>query len=211
MSEQRYKELTCHVDCLKELSLNDFTSFSKQRAEGILANTSMSLHEQAELLKLHTCHQQTKGSEPCGHPEPFTRFPEDAIHSFESMQLKEQILKGIKSYGIESPSAVQQCGVKPIKDGNDVVLQAPVGTGKTVALCVGMLERVDPSHHSLQALVVCPSHEEAEHTDALLSHVGEHMAEGSSWFSATFFGRTRMRQDDQKLDKGVIIAAGTPV
>eukprot|EP00668_Euglena_longa_P001862 GGOE01002183.1.p1 GENE.GGOE01002183.1~~GGOE01002183.1.p1 ORF type:complete len:441 (+),score=37.02 GGOE01002183.1:54-1376(+) len=210
MSEQRYKELTCHVSSLKGLSLDDFTSFSQNRAENILASTSLSLHQQAEILKLHTIQQQTKG-EVCHHPEPFTHYPEEAIGSFESMQLKEEIRKGIHSYGIECPSAVQQCGIKPIQQGKDVVLQAPVGTGKTVALCIGMLERVDPAHHAVQALVVCPSHEEAEHTDALLSHVGELMAEGNTWFSATFFGRTRMRQDDQKLDKGVIIAAGTPV
>uniref|UniRef100_A0A2N9F925 DEAD-box RNA helicase Q domain-containing protein n=1 Tax=Fagus sylvatica TaxID=28930 RepID=A0A2N9F925_FAGSY len=53
------------------------------------------------------------------------------VTSFNDMGLKEELLRGIYSYGFDKPSAIQQRAVVPILLGRDVIAQAQFGTGKT--------------------------------------------------------------------------------
>eukprot|EP00420_Gonyaulax_spinifera_P015238 CAMPEP_0197891918 /NCGR_PEP_ID=MMETSP1439-20131203/29871_1 /TAXON_ID=66791 /ORGANISM="Gonyaulax spinifera, Strain CCMP409" /LENGTH=54 /DNA_ID=CAMNT_0043512057 /DNA_START=90 /DNA_END=251 /DNA_ORIENTATION=- len=39
------------------------------------------------------------------------------FESFDDYDLKENLLRGIYSYGFEKPSAIQQRGIKPLLDG----------------------------------------------------------------------------------------------
>jgi hypothetical protein len=52
--------------------------------------------------------------------------------SFDEMNLKPDLLKGIYAYGFEKPSAIQQRAIRPIVTGRDVIAQSQSGTGKTV-------------------------------------------------------------------------------
>jgi len=52
--------------------------------------------------------------------------------TFDDMNLKPDLLKGIYAYGFEKPSAIQQRAIKPIIRGRDVIAQSQSGTGKTV-------------------------------------------------------------------------------
>lgn len=56
--------------------------------------------------------------------------------SFDAMNLKPDLLKGIYAYGFEKPSAIQQRAIKPIVRGRDVIAQSQSGTGKTVGIFV---------------------------------------------------------------------------
>ena len=47
--------------------------------------------------------------------------------TFDLMDLKEDLLRGIYAYGFEKPSAIQQRAVKPILMGRDVIAQAQSG------------------------------------------------------------------------------------
>lgn len=47
--------------------------------------------------------------------------------TFDSMDLKELLLRGIFAYGFERPSAIQQRAVKPMMSGRDVIAQAQSG------------------------------------------------------------------------------------
>jgi hypothetical protein len=51
--------------------------------------------------------------------------------SFEEMNLKPDLLKGIYAYGFEKPSAIQQRAIIPIVQGHDTIAQSQSGTGKT--------------------------------------------------------------------------------
>ena len=53
------------------------------------------------------------------------------IESFDDMGLKEDLLRGIYSYGFEKPSAIQQRAIKPLILMRDTIAQAQSGTGKT--------------------------------------------------------------------------------
>jgi translation initiation factor 4A len=52
---------------------------------------------------------------------------DEITSSFDDMNLKEDLLRGIYAYGFEKPSAIQQRAVKPILMGRDVIAQAQSG------------------------------------------------------------------------------------
>merc|ERR1711939_290938 len=55
----------------------------------------------------------------------------EACATFDEMNLKEDLLRGIYAYGFEKPSTIQQRGIVPIVRGHDTIAQAQSGTGKT--------------------------------------------------------------------------------
>ena len=46
------------------------------------------------------------------------------IESFNEMNLKEELLRGISAYGFERPSAIQQRAILPVIKGHDVMFRA---------------------------------------------------------------------------------------
>jgi superfamily II DNA/RNA helicase len=65
--------------------------------------------------------------------------------SFEDMNLKDQLLRGIYSYGFERPSVLQQKVIKSIILNLDTIAQAQSGTGKTATFTIGLLQNIDTS------------------------------------------------------------------
>ena len=63
--------------------------------------------------------------------------------TFEDMQLKESLLRGIYAYGYESPSAVQSRAIVQICKGRDTIAQAQSGTGKTATFSISTLQVID--------------------------------------------------------------------
>jgi hypothetical protein len=53
---------------------------------------------------------------------------DEAIETFDGMDLPEALLRGIYSYGFEKPSAIQQRAIKPTMLGRDLIAQAQSGT-----------------------------------------------------------------------------------
>eukprot|EP00967_Tisochrysis_lutea_P133710 scaffold235097_cov31-Tisochrysis_lutea.AAC.2 len=72
------------------------------------------------------------------------------IESFDDMGLKEDLLRGIYSYGFEKPSAIQQRAIKPLIMMRDTIAQAQSGTGKTATFTIGEQLRFSSSHTPLR-------------------------------------------------------------
>ena len=60
--------------------------------------------------------------------------------SFENLSLKEELLRGVFSYGFENPSIIQSKAVPTFVSGKDLIAQAQSGTGKTGACIIGSLQ-----------------------------------------------------------------------
>ena len=82
--------------------------------------------------------------------------------NFEEMGLKEDLLRGIFTYGFEKPSAIQARAIKPIIEGKDVIAQAQSGTGKTATFTIGALESIDKTVRDTQVLILSPTRELAQ-------------------------------------------------
>jgi ATP-dependent RNA helicase len=104
--------------------------------------------------------------------------PETAnVLSFDDMNLKPALLRGIYSYGFERPSAIQQRSIKPIIQGRDVIAQSQSGTGKTAVFSIAALQLLEErsSANSVQVLVLSPTRELAEQSSRVITALGEYM------------------------------------
>jgi len=126
--------------------------------------------------------------------------------SFDSMNLPDNLLRGIYGYGFEKPSLIQQKAIVPIKDGRDILAQAQSGTGKTGAFSIGAMCRIDTNLKKPQVLVLVPTRELAQQIESVATNLGQHL--GLSVYSAT--GGTPLTSDLRALEKGVQFIIGTP-
>ncbi|GHP07169.1 hypothetical protein PPROV_000591200 [Pycnococcus provasolii] len=126
--------------------------------------------------------------------------------SFESMNLKEDLLKGLYEYGYERPSAIQQRAIVPIIQGRDVIAQAQSGTGKSSMIALAACQVASTSHRDPQVLILSPTRELAEQTGTLARQLGEYMAINTH----CCIGGKSLGEDIKKLEAGVQVVSGTP-
>src|ERR1700681_2909289 len=79
--------------------------------------------------------------------------------TFADLGLSESTLQALRDVGYESPSPIQEQAVPALLEGRDVIGQAQTGTGKTAAFGLPIMEYIDPTEPSLQALVLTPTRE----------------------------------------------------
>lgn len=95
--------------------------------------------------------------------------------TFDEMNLKPDLLKGIYAYGFEKPSAIQQRAIKPIVLGRDVIAQSQSGTGKTAVFSISSLQLLDQTSRDVQVLVLSPTRELAEQSQKVMQSLGDFM------------------------------------
>ena len=79
----------------------------------------------------------------------------EVIPTFDSMGLREDLLRGIYAYGFEKPSAIQQRAIRPLLKGRDVIAQAQSGTGKTATFSISILQSIDTTVRETQVILAC--------------------------------------------------------
>jgi len=129
------------------------------------------------------------------------------VHSsFEEMDLDDNILRGVYSFGFERPSGIQQRSIMPIIQGHDIVAQAQSGTGKTGAFSIGALQRMNPNLSAIQCLVLAPTRELVQQIYTVMSSISKFMKINVS----CFIGGTQVTDDIKALNEGTHLAIGTP-
>jgi ATP-dependent RNA helicase DeaD len=83
----------------------------------------------------------------------------DDAPGFSDLGLGSKVLKVLSDVGYESPSAIQTQTIPHLLEGRDVIGLAQTGTGKTAAFALPILDRLDLSQKSPQALVLAPTRE----------------------------------------------------
>ena len=104
-----------------------------------------------------------------GEPVP------DEILEWTDANLKDDIVRGIFSYGYEHPSPIQSKSVSPIVSGKDVIAQAQSGTGKTGAFAISTLEVIDETSNCHQAILLSPTRELAIQSRDVIKSIGSNM------------------------------------
>ncbi|GFH05600.1 ATP-dependent RNA helicase, partial [Haematococcus lacustris] len=128
------------------------------------------------------------------------------ITSFDHMNLKEELLRGLYAYGFEKPSAIQQRAVLPIVAGRDVIAQAQSGTGKSSLIAVTTCQLLDITMREVQVLILSPTRELACQTEKVILAVGEYM----NVQAHACIGGKSLGEDIRKLENGVHAVSGTP-
>uniref|UniRef100_A0A8C6W2G6 Eukaryotic initiation factor 4A-III n=1 Tax=Nannospalax galili TaxID=1026970 RepID=A0A8C6W2G6_NANGA len=122
----------------------------------------------------------------------------DVTPTFDTMGLREDLLRGIYAYGFEKPSAIQQRAIKQIIKGRDVIAQSQSGTGKTATFSISVLQCLDIQ---VTALWLSP----CVLLQGLLA-LGDYM----NVQCHACIGGTNVGEDIRKLDYGQHVVAGTP-
>lgn len=127
--------------------------------------------------------------------------------TFDAMQLKPDLLKGIYAYGFEKPSAIQQRAIRPIIRGRDVIAQSQSGTGKTAVFSISALQLLDESSRDVQVLILSPTRELAEQTKKVITTLGDFL---NAKCHACIGGKS-LGEDLKQLERGgTQIVSGTP-
>lgn len=131
---------------------------------------------------------------------------DNVVYSFDDLNLKQEIVRGIFGYGYEAPSAIQQRAILPIIEGRDVLAQAQSGTGKTATFTISALQNIDQNERATQALILAPTRELALQIQNVISQIGLYL----NVTVHASIGGTSMSDDIEALRSGVQIVVGTP-
>ena len=131
---------------------------------------------------------------------------DETVETFDELNLKPELLRGIYGYGFEKPSAIQQKAILPIIKQRDVIAQAQSGTGKTAAFAIGSLQLVDATKDEIQCLVLSPTRELAQQTSIVYQFLGECLKVKVT----LLIGGTKVGADLDKLKEGPQVLVGSP-
>jgi len=84
-----------------------------------------------------------------------------SIKSFEELNLKPALLKGVYAMGFNAPSRIQETALPALlaDPPHNMIAQSQSGTGKTAAFVLAMLSRVDTDLRHPQVLCLSPTYE----------------------------------------------------
>jgi superfamily II DNA/RNA helicase len=97
------------------------------------------------------------------------------IRSWDDLNLKHELLRGIYAYGFEIPSEIQKKAILPIILKRDIIAQAQSGSGKTGTFSIGVLENIDLTQQKTQAIILAPTHELAKQIAGVIQSLGNMM------------------------------------
>ena len=126
--------------------------------------------------------------------------------SFDQLEIKENLLRGIYAYGFEKPSIIQHKSIPTLMKGTDIIAQAQSGTGKTGAFSIGSLSRVDEELKDSQVIILSPTRELADQTFKVITELSNYM----DITSCKVVGGTRVQDGIQDLRKNPQVIVGTP-
>lgn len=125
--------------------------------------------------------------------------------TFESMGLKENLLRGIYTYGFERPSRIQQYTIPIIKSRRDLIAQSQSGTGKTGSFTSGVLQIIDETKKYPQAIIIAPTRELSQQIEYVAQELGKFLKINT----ALSVGGTKVSENIERVRNAHIII-GTP-
>ncbi len=134
--------------------------------------------------------------------------PVESASGFQNLSLSEPMMSALEHAGYIEPTAIQAGLIPRALAGVDVLGQARTGTGKTASFAIPIIERLrsHPEHRGPQALILVPTRElavQVREECAKLSH-------GRKTHVVALYGGKPIREQMEKLKRGVDIVVGTP-
>lgn len=127
--------------------------------------------------------------------------------SFSSLKLRAPLQANLSSLDYHYMTPVQAESVPLMLDGSDIIVQAKTGSGKTAAFGLTLLNRLNPEHYTVQALVLCPTRELAEQVSQVLRRLARLLPNIKI---LNLSGGMPMRPQLDSLRHGAHIIVGTP-
>lgn len=130
----------------------------------------------------------------------------EVYETFDSMKLDDNILRGIYGYGFEFPSEVQKKGIMAVIKGQDTIVQAQSGTGKTATFSISLLSKIT-QEKTIQGIIISPTRELATQSCKVIKAIGMHT---DITISLCIGGESVMSNIDNIQQKNPQIIVATP-
>ncbi|MEI6890644.1 MAG: ATP-dependent RNA helicase DbpA [Pontiella sp.] len=127
--------------------------------------------------------------------------------SFSNLPLSAAQLSNLDSLGYHNMTPVQVAALPGALAGEDLIVQARTGSGKTAVFALALLDRLDLTARETQALVLCPTRELSIQVSSELRRVVRHQQNVTL---TTLYGGQAIGLQKQALKKGAQIVVGTP-
>ena len=126
--------------------------------------------------------------------------------SWDDVDLKTDLLRGIFAYGFEEPSTIQKKSILHFMEKKDLIAQSQSGTGKTGAFVVGLLQNLKKENET-QVLIMAPVRELAKQITGVINSLGKFMDISTICLIG---GRSTEKDIEQLKKKNIQIVIGTP-
>ena len=127
-------------------------------------------------------------------------------YSFEDLDINDELLRGIYSYGFEKPSNIQYKSIPIMNQSKDIIAQSQSGTGKTGAFVIGILNNIDISLKKTQYIIITPTHELAKQILKVIESLSTYM----EVTMVKVIGKTNINESILELKKDPQIIVATP-
>ncbi|MCM3694417.1 DEAD/DEAH box helicase [Neobacillus niacini] len=108
--------------------------------------------------------------------------------------------------GFQQPTSIQETAIPLVLEGKDLIAESPTGTGKTLAYLLPLLNKIESTSQSLQAVVLASSQE-------LVMQVYQEFqkwSEGSGVRGTSIIGGANVKRQLEKLKKRPHVIFATP-
>jgi len=126
------------------------------------------------------------------------------LQKFDDMSLNEKTLSALKEIGFEDPTEVQKKSIKPAIEGNDIIVQARTGSGKTHSFLIPIFEEIE-GDRGVEAIILTPTRELAQQVEREASKIGKHHGIDT----LAIYGGASIKYQINNLPKTSLVA-GTP-
>ena len=113
----------------------------------------------------------------------------------------DKVLKNLK---IVALNEMQLASLKALKNGGNVVLLSPTGSGKTLGFLLPILEKLKPEENHVQALIIAPSRELAIQIEQVFKMMG------TGFKANCCYGGHPMKIEKNNLEHAPAVLIGTP-
>ena len=128
-------------------------------------------------------------------------------NTYRNSDIDERIIRAVEEMGFEHMTPIQEQAIPVFMSGKDVIGQAQTGTGKTAAFGIPILQKIDPEHKGLQAIILCPTRELAMQAADELRKFSKYM---HGIKVLPIYGGQDIVKQIKNLKGGVQIIVGTP-
>ena len=130
------------------------------------------------------------------------------MNNFEQFGISDKLLKAIDDLGFTEPTPIQVKAIPVILESkNDLIGLAQTGTGKTAGFGLPILEQIDLSKKTVQAIVLSPTRELAIQIAKDFDKFSKHMPKVNI---VPVYGGANIVGQMKDLKRGAQIVVGTP-
>ncbi len=126
---------------------------------------------------------------------------------FKDLGISDDIQVSLDRMKFEKPTPVQELTIGCFLEGDDLLVQAPTGTGKTGAFGMPIVQQIDRTQRISQALILCPTRELAVQVADVLRNLAKNKP---GIRIATLYGGESIKKQLDSLRKTPHIIVATP-